>query len=101
MRRRKQKPNWLLRGLLLLSCLSLALSMFLTSWRQSRTLEWQEILSQSERDLDSSLSERDELRRRIQYLEGRSRISQVALENLGMHKPEASEMVILSVESAP
>ena len=101
MRRRRQKPNWFLTALLFFSCLGLAISMVLTSYRQSRTAELLRAHDQIERDVDSFESERDELRRKIQYLEGRSRISQVAEENLGMHKPEASEMVILSMESLP
>ncbi|MCH2452300.1 MAG: cell division protein FtsL [Gemmatimonadetes bacterium] len=101
MRRRRQKPNWFLTALLFFSCLGLAISMVLTSYRQSRTAELLRAHDQIERDVDSFESERDELRRKIQYLEGRSRISQVAEESLGMHKPEASEMVILSLESLP
>ncbi len=101
MRRRRQKPNWLLSGLLSFGCISLTLSMVLTSKRQSSTAELLQARAQVERDVDSFMSERDELRRRIQYLEGRSRISQVAEQILGMHKPEASEMVILSVGLLP
>ncbi|HIF38556.1 MAG TPA: hypothetical protein EYQ69_04965 [Gemmatimonadetes bacterium] len=96
MRRHRQKPSWLVTGFLVISFFGLAVSMVLTTWRQSRTLELLQDRDQVERDVASSLSERDDLRRKIQHLEGRSRISQVAEESLGMHKPEASEMVILS-----
>ena len=83
MRRRRQKPDWFLTALLFFSCLGLAISMVLTSYRQSRTAELLRAHAQVERDVDSFESERDELRRKIQY------------------KPEASEMVILSMESLP
>ena len=96
MRRRRQKPNWLMTSFLVISFFGLAMSMIFTSSRQSRTRDLFQASAQVERDVASSLSDRDELNRKIQYLEGRSRISQVARENLGMHKPEASEMVILS-----
>ena len=96
MRRRRHQPNWLVRCFLMISFVGLAASMFLTSYRQSRALGLLQTSDQVERDVASSESEGDELRRRIQHLESRSRISQVAEENLGMHKPQASEMVILS-----
>ena len=48
------------------------------------------------RDLSFAEAERTELERRIQGLESRARISSVAVEHLGMHHPDASEIVLLA-----
>jgi len=48
-----------------------------------------------ERSLSLAESEHAELLGRIQGLDNRTRISSVAQERLGMHRPEDSEMVTL------
>ena len=71
-------------------------SLSLVTWRQSRAFEALADLDEVRHDLSVAESEETELRRRIQGLEGRSRISRVARGLLGMHQPAASEMVLLT-----
>ena len=66
------------------------------TWRQSRAFESLAELDAVARSFSLAEAERAELTRRIQGLENRTRISGVAQEALGMHRPGASEMVLLS-----
>lgn len=67
----------------------------LVVWRQSRALEELRTLDAARSERAVLESERTALQRRIQELEGRERIVQVAGERLGLRAPSASELVIL------
>ena len=70
------------------------------TWRQSRALEalaeWDEL----RRDTSVARAQVVELEREVQVLSSRARIVPEARERLGMHTPEASELVILLAEPA-
>ncbi len=83
-------------GLLALGFSGLLAALSLVTWRQSRAFEALAELDGLERSLSLAESERTELLRRIQQLDSRTRISSFAQEHLGMHRPDASEMVLLS-----
>ncbi len=83
-------------GVFVLGCAGLLSALSLVTWRQSRAFEALAELDRLERSLSLAESERTELGRRIQGLASRTRISSVAQERLGMHRPDASEMVLLS-----
>ncbi len=83
-------------GVLVLGFAGLLSALSLVTWRQSRAFEALAELDRLERSLSLAESERTELLRQIQGLESRTRISSVAQEHLGMHRPDASEMVLLS-----
>ena len=88
--------SWATPSLLVLGFAGFLSSLSLVTWRQSRAFEALAELYGVERSLSLAESERAELLRRIQGLDSRTRISSVAQERLGMHRPEASEMVLLS-----
>jgi len=88
--------SWATPSLLVLGFTGFLSSLSLVTWRQSRAFEALAELDGVERSLSLAESERAELLRRIQGLDSRTRISSVAQERLGMHRPEASEMVLLS-----
>ena len=96
MRRRRPGRSWGAPSLLVLGFSVLLSSLSLVTWRQSRAFESLAELDGVERSLSLAESERAELLRRIQGLDSRTRISSVAQERLGMHRPVASEMVLLS-----
>lgn len=77
---------------LLLSALSLV------AWRQSRALEALAELDRVRREASLEGAEREELLRRIRYLESRGRVVRDAQERLGLHLPDDSEMVFLEGE---
>ena len=83
-------------SLLALGFSGLLSALSLVTWRQSRAFEALAELDRLERLLSLAESERTELRQRIQGLDSWTRISSVAQERLGMHPPDASEMVLLS-----
>lgn len=70
------------------------------TWRQSRTLEalaeWDEL----RRAASVARAQVVELEREIEVLESRGRVVPEARRRLGMHTPDASELVILPMESA-
>ena len=88
--------SWATLSLLALGFSGLLSALSLVTWRQSRAFEALAELDGVERSLSLAESERAELLQRIQGLDSRTRISSVARERLGMHRPEASEMVLLS-----
>ena len=96
MRRRRPGRSWATASLLALGFSGLLSALSLVTWRQSRAFEALAELDGVERSLSLAESERAELLRRVQGLVSRTRISKVAQEHLGMHRPEASEMVLLS-----
>ncbi len=96
-RRRRPGRSWATPSLLALGFSGLLSALSLVTWRQSRAFEALAELDGVERSLSLAESERVELLRRIQGLASRTRISSVAQDQLGMHRPEDSEMVLLSV----
>ncbi|MCH7855693.1 MAG: cell division protein FtsL [Gemmatimonadetes bacterium] len=82
-------------GVLVLGFAGLLSALSLVTWRQSRAIEALAELDHLERSLSLAEWERTELLRRIQGLASGPRISSFAQEHLGMHHPEASEMVLL------
>ena len=83
-------------GLLALGFSGLLSSLSLVTWRQSRAFEALAELDRLERSLSLAESEQTELLQAIQSLASSPRILSVAQERLGMHQPDASEMVFLS-----
>ena len=95
-RRSRSRRSWATLTLLVLGFSGLLSALSLVTWRQSRAFEALAELDRLERSLSLAESERTDLLRRIQGLDSRTRISSVAEEHLGMHRPDASEMVLLS-----
>jgi len=96
MRRSRSGRSWATLTLLVLGFSSLLSALSFVTWRQSRAFEALAELDRLERSLSLAESERTDLLRRIQGLDNRTRISSVAQERLGMHRPDASEIVLLS-----
>jgi cell division protein FtsL len=96
MRRRHAARPWASTILLALGFAGLLSALSLVTWRQSRAFAALAALDGVERSLSLAESERAELLRLIQGLNNRTRISSFAQERLGMHRPEAHEMVLLS-----
>lgn len=71
-------------------------SLSLVAWRQSRAFETLATLDELRRETSLARAERAELVRRIRHLESRGRVVPAARERLGMHLPDASEIVYLS-----
>ncbi len=96
MRRSRSSRSWATLSLAALGFAGLLAALSLVTWRQSRAFEALAELDRLEKSLSLAESERTELLRLIQGLDNRTRISSVAQERLGMHRPDASEMVLLS-----
>ena len=94
--RSRSGRSWATLTLLVLGFSGLLSALSLVTWRQSRAFEALAELYRLERSLSLAESERTDLLRRIQGLDSRTRISSVAQERLGMHRPDASEIVLLS-----
>lgn len=73
-------------------------SLSLVAWRQSRALEALGGLDAARKEVSLALAERAELNRRIQYLQSYGRVVRDARTRLGMHRPDASEQVLLAQE---
>jgi hypothetical protein len=75
-------------------------SLGFVTWRQSRALEalgqWDELRGRAA----VARAQVVELEREVQVLTSRGRVVPEARERLGMHTPEASELVILLAEPA-
>ncbi len=95
-RHRPSRRSWATPSLVALGFAALLSALSLVTWRQSRAFEALAELDRVERRLSLAESEQAELRRRIQSLDSRTRISSLAQEQLGMHRPNASEMRWLS-----
>jgi len=67
----------------------------LVAWRQSRAMETMAALDALRREASLARAERLELERTIHHLESRARVVPAARERLGMHMPDASEIVYL------
>ncbi len=96
MRRSRFGYSWATLSLLTLGFAGLLSALSLVTWRQSRAFEALAEFDRLERSLSLAESERTDLLRRIQGLTSRPRISLVARDRLGMHRPDDSEMVLLS-----
>ena len=94
-RRRGGAPALAATARTALGLATLIAALCLVAWRQARALEALAALEAMRQDRALALAERSELQRRIQYLESRGHTVPEARERLGMHTPEASEMVIL------
>ncbi len=70
----------------------------LVAWRQARALEALERLDEINREWGLGSAEKEELQRRIRFLESRGRVVPEAVERIDMKKPQAAEIVILSGE---
>ena len=75
-------------------------SLGFVTWRQSRTFEAHVELDELRRQVAVAHAERVEFERAIQLLVSRGRIVPEAIERLGMHLPDGSELVILPGELA-
>ena len=64
-------------------------------WRQTRAVALEECLREAESEHAIAEAERVELERRIQELGARARITRIARRRLGMHLPEADEIIFL------
>ena len=64
-------------------------------WRQTRAVALEERLREAESEHAIAEAERVELERRIQELGARARITRIARRRLGMHLPEAEEIIFL------
>jgi cell division protein FtsL len=95
-RHRPSSRSWATPSLVTLGFAGLLSALSLVTWRQSRAFEALAELDRVERRLSLAESEQAELRRRIQGLDSRTRISSLAQQQLGMHRPAASEMRWLS-----
>lgn len=73
-------------------------SLGLVTWRQSRALETLAELDELRRATSVARAQVVELGREIQVLGSRARVVPAARERLGMHTPDASELVILFSE---
>ncbi len=94
--RSRPRRSWATPGLMVLGFFGFLSALSLVTWRQSRAFEALAELDGIERSFSLAESERAELLDRIQGLDNRTRISSVAQERLGMHRPRDSEMVLLS-----
>lgn len=74
-------------------------SLSLVAWRQGRALETLARLDELRREVEVARAERTELLRHARYLESRARVVPAARERLGMHLPDATEIVYLPGEA--
>jgi cell division protein FtsL len=83
----------------LVSMLALLAALVLVAWRQSRALDALGELDRVREDRALAEAGKQALERSIQHLESRARVVPEARERLGMHTPEAREIVILPGEA--
>jgi len=76
-------------------------ALVLVSWRQSRALEALADLDDASRLVSVNEAERMDLARTIQVMESRAQVVPRAREELGMHTPDATELVILPGDLTP
>ena len=97
-RRRRSARRWAVSSLVALGFAGLLASLSFVTWRQSRAFEELANLDHVEREVALAEAEQTELRRRIQRLVSRARISEVASVRFGMQLPDASEIVLITGE---
>lgn len=71
------------------------------TWRQSRALETLAEWDDLRRSTAVARAQVVEIEREIQVLTSRARVVPEARAQLGMHTPDATELVILAAEPAP
>jgi len=84
-----------------LAVVSLLGALGLVTWRQSRALEAMGELDDARRMASVNEAERVDLARTIQVMESRAQIVPRARDELGMHTPDATELVILRGDLTP
>jgi cell division protein FtsL len=82
-------------SLVALASAALLAALSLVAWRQTRAVEALAELDRVRRETSLVMAERSELVRRVQVLESRGRVVPEARARLGMHTPDASQVVIL------
>ncbi len=75
-------------------------SLAVVTWRQSRALEVLERVDRQHRQISVLQADSAGLQHTIQALESRAYIVPAARQRLGMHTPDASELVILPESAA-
>lgn len=75
----------------------LLVSLSVVTWRQTRGVEMEQALRETETERGIAEAERVASARRVEELRSRSRIVRVARERLGMHLPEDHEIVFVAV----
>ncbi len=75
-------------------------SLTVVVWRQSRALEVLRELDAVKRERVVEEARRASLSRRVEQLESRARVSEVARERLGMRLPSGDELVILPLRAS-
>ena len=93
---RRRVRKWAAASLFALGFAGLLASLSFVTWRQSRAFEALANLDHVQREMALAEADQADLRRRIQRLASRARISGVARDRLGMHVPEASEIVLIA-----
>lgn len=86
-----------IRTALLFAVLLASLTMVV--WRQSRALEVLRQLDDTRRERVVEEARRSALLRRVEQLESRARVSEVAHDRFGMRLPEGDEIVILPLRA--
>jgi predicted lipid-binding transport protein (Tim44 family) len=81
-----------------LTVVALLGSLGMVTWRQSRAFEALGDLDRAQRQASVLEAERVDLHRTIQVMESRSQVVPRARDELGMHTPDATELVILPGE---
>ncbi len=84
-----------------LAVVSILGALGLVTWRQSRTFEALAELDEARRLVSVNEAERLDLARTIQVMESRAQVIPRASEELGMHLPDATELVILPGDLTP
>jgi hypothetical protein len=84
-----------------LAVVSLLGALGLVTWRQSRAFEALRELDDTSRLVSVNEAERLDLARTIQVMESRAQVIPRAREELGMHIPDATEMVTLQGDLTP
>lgn len=84
-----------------LAVVSLLGALGLVTWRQSRALEAMGELDDARRMVSVNEAERVDLARTIQVMESRAQVVPRARDELGMHTPDATELVILRGDLTP
>ena len=93
------RRRWGFLSLLALGFAALLGALSFVTWRQARAREILVELDRVQSEIALAEAETTELVRRIQYLESRPRVRELAITNLGMHQPEGDEIVLLEGRS--
>ena len=84
-----------------LTIVTLLGSLGLVTWRQSRAFEALGALDDARRLVSVNEAERVDMARTIQVMESRAQVVPRARDELGMHTPDATELVILPGDLTP